>query len=85
MRWNKFRDGDMNIKEKISGLPTTSGVYLMKDAAGEVLYVGKAVSLKKRVQSYFRGRRYLTSAVTKTDVLVDRVRHWTLSRRKRGE
>ncbi len=35
-------------------IPFSSGVYLMKDAQGEVIYVGKAVSLRKRVQSYFR-------------------------------
>ena len=44
----------MNLKEKIKSLPLSSGVYLMKNAAGTVIYVGKAVSLRKRVQSYFR-------------------------------
>ncbi|HZX42775.1 MAG TPA: excinuclease ABC subunit UvrC, partial [Myxococcaceae bacterium] len=34
-------------------LPTAPGVYLMKDARGEVIYVGKAVSLRSRVRSYF--------------------------------
>lgn len=43
----------------------TSGVYLMKNAGGKIIYVGKAVSLRKRVQSYFRGRR----AFSKTDLL----------------
>lgn len=44
----------MDIKAKVNSLPLTSGVYLMKDADGQVIYVGKAVSLRKRVQSYFR-------------------------------
>jgi len=34
-------------------LPNSSGVYLMKNAAGEIIYVGKAGNLKKRVSSYF--------------------------------
>lgn len=36
-------------------MPDKSGVYLMKDAAGEVIYVGKAKVLKNRVRSYFNG------------------------------
>ena len=47
----------MDFKEKIKRLPITSGVYLMKNGRGEVLYVGKAVCLRKRVQSYFIGRK----------------------------
>lgn len=43
----------MDLKDQIKNLPLTSGVYLMKDAGGRVIYVGKAVSLRKRVQSYF--------------------------------
>ena len=42
------------LKEKISALPLNPGVYLMKGAEGEVLYIGKALSLKKRVSSYFQ-------------------------------
>ncbi|RSD26814.1 UvrB/UvrC motif-containing protein [Mesobacillus subterraneus] len=43
----------MNKKEKIKSLPLSAGVYLMKDQTGTIIYVGKAKSLKKRVQSYF--------------------------------
>jgi excinuclease ABC subunit C len=42
------------LTAKVRSLPLTSGVYLMKNKSGEVIYVGKAVSLRKRVQSYFR-------------------------------
>ncbi|MBU0895329.1 MAG: excinuclease ABC subunit UvrC [Candidatus Omnitrophica bacterium] len=50
----------MDIKEKISQLPVTAGVYIMKDSAGNVLYVGKAINLRKRVSSYFYPRRALS-------------------------
>jgi excinuclease ABC subunit C len=42
------------IKEKLSSLPTTPGVYLMKGPGGEILYVGKAAALRSRVRSYFQ-------------------------------
>ncbi len=45
---------DVNIKEKVKNLPLTPGVYLMKDHKDTVIYVGKAKSLKKRVQTYFQ-------------------------------
>ncbi|MDD5726916.1 MAG: excinuclease ABC subunit UvrC [Patescibacteria group bacterium] len=41
------------IKLKNNKLPDKPGVYLMKDAAGDILYIGKATSLKHRVESYF--------------------------------
>lgn len=41
------------LQEKLDALPTRPGVYLMKDAGGTILYVGKAVNLRARVRSYF--------------------------------
>ena len=41
------------IKEKLIGLPQTPGCYIMKDRTGMVIYVGKAVNLKRRVSQYF--------------------------------
>ena len=41
--------GGPELRERIRSLPTTSGVYLMKDAQGRVIYVGKAVNLRSRV------------------------------------
>jgi excinuclease ABC subunit C len=44
----------MDPKKKIKELPDTPGVYIMKDFKSQVLYVGKAIDLRKRVSSYFR-------------------------------
>lgn len=44
---------NIQLKEKLSGLPEKPGVYLFKDTRGNVIYVGKAVSLRGRVRSYF--------------------------------
>jgi excinuclease ABC subunit C len=43
----------MELAEKVRQLPASSGVYIFKDAAGEIIYVGKAKNLRSRVRSYF--------------------------------
>src|SRR5580658_8629984 len=48
----------MELREKVDGLPTEPGVYLFKDAAEKILYVGKARSLRSRVKSYFLESRW---------------------------
>lgn len=42
------------LRVSVANLPLTPGVYLMKDGAGTILYIGKAKSLRKRVLSYFK-------------------------------
>jgi excinuclease ABC subunit C len=42
--------------QRLDHLPTGPGVYLLKDGEGEVLYIGKALSLRARIRSYFRRR-----------------------------
>ena len=41
------------LRETVRGLPSGTGVYLMKDDGGRVIYIGKAVNLRSRVGSYF--------------------------------
>jgi excinuclease ABC subunit C len=46
---------DEPLRSRLKHLPAAPGVYLMKDEAGAILYVGKAKSLRSRVRSYFAG------------------------------
>jgi excinuclease ABC subunit C len=59
----------MDTKATIKGLSTTSGIYIYKDADGNVIYVGKAINIRKRVESYFRK----DTGSLKTDFLVSKI------------
>ena len=59
-----------NIKNALAVLPGKPGVYLMHDAEGKVIYVGKAVVLKNRVRSYFRN---LASHTPKVKAMVAKI------------
>ena len=52
-----------DIKEHLKKLPAEPGVYLMKDKFDNIIYVGKAVSLKNRVRQYFQSSKNHTSKV----------------------
>ena len=65
-----------DFSSRLSALPTQPGVYIMKNAAGDVLYVGKAQALRNRVRSYFQSQirhdpktRELVSQITDFDVI----------------
>jgi len=49
----------MELSQKAANLPIDAGVYLFKDALGNILYVGKSRSLRNRVKSYFLESRWL--------------------------
>ncbi len=64
-----------NLRDKAQAVPDRPGVYIMKNARGETLYVGKAKSLKHRVRSYFSGpkdvkTRHLLARVADFEVQV---------------
>lgn len=61
---------NQTIAEKLSVLPYAPGVYLMKNAAGSIIYVGKSKCLKNRVSSYFQAPEHLN---VKTRKLVSNI------------
>jgi len=60
-----------NLEEKLAHLPAKPGAYMMKDARGAVIYVGKAASLRSRVRSYFQKGHAIGA---KVQTLVNKVR-----------
>jgi len=61
---------ETDIQQKLSRVSNEPGVYLMKDAAGEILYVGKARNLKKRLASYFKNSGQMD---IKVKILADKI------------
>ena len=59
------------ITEQLRGLPTSPGVYLFKDAEGNIIYVGKAANLRHRVGSYFGAGQKLTPKLKRMASKVD--------------
>lgn len=52
-----------NLEEELKKLPAKPGVYLMHDSADNIIYVGKAISLKNRVRQYFQKSRNVTPKI----------------------
>lgn len=52
-----MENNNFNIQEELKKLPARPGVYLMHDERDEIIYVGKAISLKNRVRQYFQSSR----------------------------
>ncbi|MBQ4308636.1 MAG: excinuclease ABC subunit C, partial [Lachnospiraceae bacterium] len=59
------------IEEELKKLPMTPGVYLMRDADDQVIYVGKAVKLRNRVRSYFRDSVKKSPKIERMVTLID--------------
>src|SRR5512141_552155 len=58
------------LERKLDTLPTQPGVYLMRDAQTEIIYVGKAINLRNRVRSYFHAPNTIYGKVA---ALVERI------------
>ena len=66
---------ESNPKEQAKSLPHLPGVYLMKDASGKIIYVGKAKDLRNRVTSYFLGgkdikTKFLVSKIAEIEYII---------------
>ncbi|MGP8011464.1 MAG: excinuclease ABC subunit UvrC [Halobacteriota archaeon] len=57
------------VTARLNNLPSSPGVYLMKAAGGKIIYIGKAVSLKNRIRTYF----HATPAAPRTRALIERI------------
>ena len=63
------------LKEQVAALPTTPGVYQFFNSSGEIIYVGKAKDLRKRVSSYFvENRDHSAKVIVLVKQIVD-IRH----------
>jgi excinuclease ABC subunit C len=59
----------VSLEQKLKEIPVSAGVYLYKDNAGKIIYIGKAKRLRSRVRSYFQARPF----DRKTDALVRQI------------
>ena len=62
-----------DIEEELKKLPSQPGVYIMHDAKDEIIYVGKAISLKNRVRQYFQSSRNKSAKILQ---MVERIRRF---------
>lgn len=66
-----------SVKDQIAQLPRTPGVYFFKDSTGEIMYVGKATSLRDRVRSYWSKELNRGPYIIKMVGLVHKIDHET--------
>ncbi len=66
-------DAGFNIEEELRKLPGRPGVYIMHDERDDIIYVGKAISLKNRVRQYFQSSR---NKGVKIEQMVERIRRF---------
>ena len=70
-------DVDEAVRAELRRLPRGPGVYLFRDARDEILYVGKAKSLRARVRSYFNQGADLRLGIDRMVARIRRIR-WTM-------
>lgn len=63
MQPKPLRQDPDRLEEYLKELPISAGVYLMRDALGNILYIGKSKALRSRVRSYFRGEHTLSPRI----------------------
>ena len=63
--------GIQRLRNKANSLPTVPGVYIMKDAEGKVIYVGKSKKLKNRVTTYFTGNNHTVKTARMVSLVDD--------------
>ena len=63
------------LKEQVAALPTTPGIYRFFNSSGEVIYVGKAKNLRRRVSSYFVERADHSAKVRVMVSRIERLEH----------
>ena len=68
-----------DIKENLRKLPEKPGVYIMRDENNTILYVGKAINLKRRVSSYFRKTR----KSSRIEKMVTKINHFEYGIKKK--
>ncbi len=67
IHWDRIKA--LSLEQKLKEIPVSAGVYLYKDSAGKIIYIGKAKRLRSRVRSYFQARPF----DRKTDALVRQI------------
>ena len=60
-------EGIFDIDEELKKLPAKPGVYIMHDETDDIIYVGKAISLKNRVRQYFQSSRNIQNQTDGTE------------------
>ena len=61
------------LNQKLKNLPNNSGVYVMRDISGNIIYVGKAKNLKNRISQYFNKKNTSNSYSFKVKAMVDKI------------
>ena len=83
-RRRPVREPSDGLQAKLKRLPAAPGVYLHKDRAGKVIYVGKAKNLAARVRSYFQAGRdiWKNDRLVRSFATVEEARTWAREQKR---